>query len=314
MIDFVSITKRTNKYNPFLGHCQHYRTDQSGKSYYYLDGCEKMKVTFNPNTSVLELKGSLAYFIKGHNFSFSKLELVEAVDVVDAMLGGVGLWGSRVECFEYGTIVPVETKPKEYIVRHKALPDEHLRWVHNDKYKGLFEMWQDGGAHIKLYDARANLLLKQGYRRRQVIAQDGWNPELNYLKCEVRYTQPDLVNGNRPIILERLQDDEFINLLKGDLMVKYHRLWPARGLVYPKDKRDFTSLDAALYMIAEQTGLPLDEMKRRIYATIDQADCLSKCDKDGRKAQFRKAFKKLQEAPTSRWDLTALIEEALAKE
>ena len=51
-----------------------------------------------------------------------------------------------------------------------------------------------------------------------------------------------------------------------------------------------------------------------IYGTINQADCLTKPDKDARKAQIRKAFQRLEEAPESQWDLTDKLEEALDAE
>lgn len=308
MIDFISITKRIYKDSLYLGNCKLYNTYSSGRELYCLEGCEKMKVAYNPSTSILELCGSLPYFFKGHNFTFSTGEMVDSIETLDTMLGGVGLWGGRVECFENGVIMPVEAKPKEYITRHYASPSSKLNWRHNEKYKGNFEWWQDGGADIKLYDAGANLTLKQGFTRRKVIEQDGWNPSLNYLKFEVRYTKPDWLNGNSPIRLERLQNEDFLTFLREDLMEKYHKLTPARELVYPEDKREFTSLDAVLITLAEE--IPLDEIQKRIYATINNAECLTKCDKDGRKAQIRKAVARLQQAPASKWDLTTKIEDA----
>ena len=101
-------------------------------------------------------------------------------------------------------------------------------------------------------------------------------------------------------------------------MEQYHLLSPARALVLPSDKKNFTSLDAVLFTFADVLmnvqGLPLAEAKKQIYNTINQADCLSKSDKDARKAQIRKAFGRLEEAPESKWDLTARLEEALDKE
>ena len=104
-------------------------------------------------------------------------------------------------------------------------------------------------------------------------------------------------------------------MLKGNLMDQYHLLTPARALILPSDKKNFTSLDAVLFTLAEAVmnvqGLPLAEAKKQIYHTINQAECLSKSDKDARKAQIRKAFDKLEESPESKWDLTARLEDAL---
>ena len=179
-------------------------------------------------------------------------------------------------------------------------------------------MWHKAGEDIKLYDAGANILLKQGMARRDVIEGAGWNPDGHYLKCEVRYTKPDWLNKNKPVILEKLQNDLFLNMLKGDLMEQYHLLSPARALVLPSDKKNFKSLDIVLFTLAEALmngqGLSLDEAKKMIYGTINQAECFSKSDKDARKAQIRKAFQRIEEAPGSQWDLTDKLEEALDAE
>lgn len=273
-----------------------------------------MEVWHYPSHGLLKLKGSLPYFLNGHNFSFSKAEFVESIDIADSLLGNIGLWGSIVDTFENGVIIPVEEKPKEYIARHYATSSAHLKRVHNEKYSGKFEMWQKVGEDIKLYDAVANIKMKQGMARREVIESAGWNPALNYLKCEIRYTKPSLLT-NKHLMLEKLQNESFMDFLKSNLMDQYHLLSPMKTLIIPSDKKNFKSLDAVIFTLAETMlnglGLPLDMVKKQIYSTINQAECLSKSDKDARKAQIRKAFDKLEESPSSKWDLTNKIASAL---
>ena len=101
-------------------------------------------------------------------------------------------------------------------------------------------------------------------------------------------------------------------------MENYHTLSPARALLPASSKKDLSSLDIVVRTLAEALmngqGLPIQEVQRQIYSAINMADCLSKADKDARKAQVRKALAKLQEAEESPWDLTAKIEEALNAE
>ena len=101
-------------------------------------------------------------------------------------------------------------------------------------------------------------------------------------------------------------------------MDQYHLLSPMKTLIIPSDKKNFKSLDAVIFTLAETMlnglGLPLDMVKKQIYCTINQAQCLSKSDKDARKAQIRKAFDKLEESPSSKWDLTNKIASALDAE
>lgn len=315
MIDFLSATKYKCKDSLFLGHCKYVCAYDSGLVQYVLEGCEKMKIWHNPKADWMKVEGSLPYFLQGHNFTFTTSALVEAVEAIDALLGGVGLWGALVNKFEYGAIVPVEGKPKDYITRHTAIPGSHLQRVLNEKYAGKFAMWRKQGLlDLKIYDAGANILLKQGLVRREVIEGAGWNPEGNYIKCEVRYNKPEVLNMDRGVLVEKMQNQSFLNMLKGELMEEYHLLSPARALVPATDKKDLNTLDIVVRTLAEVSGLSMDEAKKQIYRTINQAGCLSKADKDSRKAQIRKAVAKVEEAPGSPWDLSARLEEALDRE
>ena len=314
MIDFLSATKYRCKDTLFLGHCKLVGSYDSGLVQYVLEGCEKLKIWHNPSADWVKVEGSLPYFLQGHNFTVSTSALIEAVDEIDALLGGVGLWGGIVNQFEFGAIVPVEDKPKEYITRHTARSGSHLKKVHNEKYAGKFSMWQKPGLDLKVYDAGANILMKQGLVRRGVIEGAGWNPDGEYLKCEVRYNKPAALNSGKVVAVEKLQNQIFLNMLKGELMEEYHLLAPARALLPASDKKDLSTLDIVVRTLAESCGLSLEEAKRQIYRTINQADCLSKADKDSRKGQIRKALAKVEEAPGSPWDLTERLEAALDDE
>ena len=93
MIDYISATKYNCKDNLFLGHCKLEKIyPDSGLSLYSLEGCEKMKIWHKPEADLLKVEGSLPYFLNGNNFTFSTSELVQAIDVIDSLLGGVGLW------------------------------------------------------------------------------------------------------------------------------------------------------------------------------------------------------------------------------
>lgn len=317
MIDYISATKYNCKDNLFLGHCKLEKIyPDSGLSLYSLEGCEKMKIWHKPETDLLKVEGSLPYFLNGNNFTFSTSELVQAIDVIDSLLGGAGLWGALLNTFEYGVILQVEGKPKDYIARHSAGAGSKLHKVINEKYGGKFAMWKGKGLDIKMYDAGANILMKQGLVRREVIEGAGWDPDGNYLKCEMRYHDPSRLLMGKGVPLEKLQNESFLNMLKGDLMGNYHTLTPARALLPATDKKECTSLDLVLRtlldVVMNTQGLSLQDAKKRIYAEINRAQCLTKADKDARKAQVSKSLAKVQEAPESEWDLSARIEGALA--
>ena len=178
MIDFIEVAQYQCKDSPFLGHCKPFpcKLNQYGWDTYTLQGCKEMEVHWNPEQGTLRVKGSLPYYLQGHNFSFSNADLVEGVGMIQGLLG-VPLWDAQLEEFEFGCIFPVAVKPALYIRNHTALPEAHLYMNEKGRDKGAFRWWDDSARALKLYDAGRNIKMKQGMKAREVIEDSGYNPE-----------------------------------------------------------------------------------------------------------------------------------------
>jgi len=318
MIDFIEATQYQCKDSPFLGHCKPFpcKLNQYGWQTYTLQGCKEMEIHWKPELCAVRVKGSLPYYLQGHNFAFSNGDFVEGVGMLQNLLG-ISLWDATLEAFEFGCIFPVDKKPVLYIRNHNSLPQAHLYMNEKGRDKGAFRWWDDSGRILKLYDAKKNILMKQDLKAREVIQDAGYNPEGQYLKFEAHWKKPHLLNGGRNVVLEDLQNPDFLQSLSSTLINEYHQLQPMRTLLQPTSKKDLSALDIAVSVLVESLmnqGLSVEEAKKQLYAYINQAGCLDKQDKDARKATFRKAFGKLQESQESQWDLTHKIEEALAVE
>lgn len=318
MIDFIEATKCLCKDSPFLGHCNPFpcKLNQYGWETYTLQGCKELEVHWHPEGRLLRLKGSIPYWWQGHNFIFTNKDFVDAVEVLQNLLQ-VGLWDAEVSAFEFGCIFQVEGKPTDYIRNHNALPKAHLFSNERGRDRGHFRWWEDAQESLKMYDAKRNILMKQGLREREVIEQCGYNPEKDYLKFEVHFKKAHLLNGGKGVNLEALQNPVFINHLRKILVEQYHLLKPMRTMIQPTTKKALSALDCSLQVYVEEMmnqGIPVEDAKKRIYNFINQQEVLSKADKDSRKATIRRAFSKMQEAEGSQWDLTHQIEEALVVE
>lgn len=176
MIDYISVIKYLHKGSPFLGHCNQSAAYSTGWQHYVLEGCEKLKVCWNPEVCLLKVQGSIMYFWQGHNFTCSRADFVQAIDYLQGVLQ-VGLWDAEIEAFEFGSIVAVDHKPQKYIQNHHARAGVKL--VENEKGKdqGCFRWWENPAIRLKMYDAKKNIQLKQGMHRRAVIEEAGWNPK-----------------------------------------------------------------------------------------------------------------------------------------
>ena len=224
-----------------------------------------------------------------------------------------------IETFEYGVIMQVPKKPKEYIKRHSSIPSEKLTLNEKPKDKGNFRWWEDKNVCNKMYDAAQNIKKKQGLQRKEILKESGWNPERGFLKWEAHYLKPEILNHGKGLLLADLMKPYWENVFKEDLYVQYKRLIPMKSLITPTNKKDLSSADIVMLALAEaqiNAGENLQEVKKMLYDKINAIPegVLSKADKDSRKRQIKSLFDKLQESPESEWDLSEKLEKALKAE
>lgn len=319
MIDYIQATKHlSDKDRLFLGHCRLEAEYSSGWQKYWLQGCEKLEIWYNPSLNWMRLQGSIMYYWQGHNFTYDKKGFVAAIDHIIKIIH-ISIWDAMIEAFEYGVIMQVPKKPKEYIKRHSSIPSEKLILNEKPKDKGNFRWWEDRNVCNKMYDAAQNIKKKQGFQRKEILKESGWNPEGEFLKWEAHYLKPEILNHGKGLLLADLMKPYWENVFKEDLYVQYKRLIPMKSLITPTNKKDLSSADIVMLALAEaqiNAGENLQEVKKMLYDKINAIPegVLSKADKDSRKRQIKSLFDKLQESPESEWDLSEKLEKALKAE
>ena len=319
MIDYIQATKHlSDKDRLFLRHCRLEAEYSSGWQKYWLQGCEKLEIWYNSSLNWMRLQGSIMYYWQGHNFTYDKKDFVAAIDHIIKIIH-ISIWDAMIEAFEYGVIMQVPKKPKEYIKRHSSIPSEKLILNEKPKDKGNFRWWEDRNVCNKMYDAAQNIKKKQGLQRKEILKESGWNPEGEFLKWEAHYLKPEILNHGKGLLLADLMKPYWENVFKEDLYVQYKRLIPMKSLITPTNKKDLSSADIVMLALAEaqiNAGENLQEVKKMLYDKINAIPegVLSKADKDSRKRQIKSLFDKLQESPESEWDLSEKLEKALKAE
>lgn len=319
MIDYISTTTSfSGKDNAFLAHLQEDAAYKSGWLKYSLQGCEKLAVWIHPSLELMRLKGSISYYWQGNNFCFDRRQFVEAINYIQNLLR-VDLWKSTINAFEYGVIMQVQMKPKEYIKHHYSEPKEKLELNEKPKDKGKFRWWGDKNVSLKMYDAGRNIQMKIDEHRRDIIRGAGWEDAGDFLKWEAHYVKPESLNKGAGLQLWQLVNPDWHNIFKEDLYLQYKRLLPMKGIITPSDKKDLTTADILLITMAEEAvneGRTKEELKKILYAKINAIpeSVLTKADKDSRKAQIRKLLSNIKEAPESIYDLSQKIQDALEAE
>ena len=130
------------------------------------------------------------------------------------------MWEALIEEFEFGVICDVAYKPSDYITHHYSPTSEHLTKEEKAKDNGNFAWWAGKAEKLKMYDAGKNIMMKQGLHLQDIIADCGWNPAGQYLKWEVHYIKPELLNNGRAIRIKNLCNADWYATFKEDCYIQ----------------------------------------------------------------------------------------------
>ena len=115
-IDFIEASAILVKDKPFLGNLEWCSAYNNGTEKYWLKGCRNVEILWNESTCTLILRGSIMYYMQGHNFTFDKPTFVQGINLIGNLLH-LDLWniGMIVNIFESGAIVEADKPPKDII-------------------------------------------------------------------------------------------------------------------------------------------------------------------------------------------------------
>jgi hypothetical protein len=315
IIDFIQISQYlTSHFKPVSGLIQLEGIDRFDIERYSLKRQKSIEITYNKRTRKLTIKGSIGYFMQGHNFTYDNSLFAEGLKIIGAHCG-MDLFGFEVEIFEFGSIIHTDMAPKEIIAKH-SVGDKLLAYA-NPKYKGYFKYFEDSNVRIKMYDVGRNPLNKLSKPIGEIVSEIGWHPKDNYLKVEAHYKRPERSFGQ--LSVKDLTNPDCQQIFKRDLYSQYKRLEPMKSIIYPTNKKDLSSIDIVLIELAEtliNNGKSLNEIKRALYNRINSFsdEEWKKTDKDSRKRQIKARIGKLRVAENSKWDLSEELKNALFSE
>lgn len=318
MIDYIDITKHLEYKDTInLMHLQLEASYSSNWNKYFIKGCRQLEIWINPILAQIRIKGSVPYFFQGHNFTFNNKAFSEVIAYLNQLLK-CDLWNAVVNSFEYGVIFEVSTKPSEYIQHHREKPKEGLILNEKVKDKGCFRWWEDKWVKLKMYDAGKNIKYKQDLSMRKTIENEGWKPQINYLKWEIHYKKPHLaLNKGIAIILADLVNPRWTKKFKDDLFSQYQRLAPRKNIASPINKKEISSANIIMLELCEayiNEGYSIQEIKKKLYNRINTFEVLSESDKKARKRQTNHLIAKLSESKTSEWDLSDFLSKKIFQE
>ncbi|HPQ79445.1 MAG TPA: hypothetical protein PLG47_03275 [Candidatus Dojkabacteria bacterium] len=305
-LDYIEITKFLNKDSISFQYLERNAIYPNATRYYF-NGCNKLEVWHNENLKQINVKGSIPYFLNGHNFYSSYEDWKEGFDYLNGCLQ-TNLYTGIVNSFEFGTIQEIPCSENEFLHNHiKAQGMQAREFRKGNVLTG--KQFENSSLRLKIYDVSRNIKhkLEKGIQE-DISRLHGWNREKHYIKIEAHYKKPEAhFQGN--IHLSQLLSIEFQEGLKNDLLHQYQRIMKTGKTIIPQSKADINAGTIPLIILKELEavfGFEAEKLIKDKLKTIPE-DILSPNDRKARLRTIRENLKKITLAGNSEYDISEML-------
>ena len=306
-LDYIEITKFLGK-DTINTHYLKQEAIYSGVNRYSLEGCRKIEIWHYLNSNQVKIKGSLPYFINGHNY-FSTLEdWKEAFDYIQGCLC-VNLYSGLVEKFEFGTIQEIPFPEATFIRNHiKVKGMESKPYMKGNIPTG--KEFVSPSLKIKVYDVSRNIKNKVDKATREELTRVwGWDKAKHYIKIENHYKKPEACFGSH-IYLNEIISQEFQRILQLDLISKYSSIMKTGNVKIPIEKKNVNAGTIPLFVLKDLEKVYNFNTEELLNSKIKEIpdNILSPEDKKARRKIIRENWKKITSRGVSEYDISELLQ------
>lgn len=300
MIDYIEIELLLNGQGFMQDNLKFYsQTAWNALNYKLNIGHKELDVSYNIECDILKIRGSLPYFLNGHNIHFTDDEFKQSIDLISSLLG-VDVWEGAVIAFEYGLVVETEHHYKSVLEAHAKLKGCKLAiYDHGRQFTS-----RRGKFRLKLYNPWKNTPNKMTKAVREQLKQDGFTPGDKAIKAEVHIKDARMVSGKNYPLVKNFVLPSFQKVCKDFLKRRYDDIEKMKPLIIPGDKKVADSLGIALCAYADGENQWAEKVLSRINSFPDRV--LSASDKQQRRRIIRKKIDQLTNE-RSDFDLGGLI-------
>lgn len=312
-LDYIEVTKFTGKDTPNFTYLQCEAIYPNAERY-SIQGCRKLEIWNYPKRNQITLKGSLPYFINGHNFNSIPEDWKEALDYISNCMN-LNLYSGLIECFEFGTIQEIPFPENAFLRNHIKIPGMQPK----EYLKGHIITGKEfisPSLKVKLYDANRNIKNKLDKSIQKELSKVwGWDRAKHYIKLENHYKKPEAhFRGN--IYLNEILSSEFQQILKIELINTYKRIMKTGNAKIPEKKADINAGTIPLIVLKELESVfnfNVEELLKGKVKEISE-DILSPADRKARLKILRDNLKKITISGKSEFDISELLEEKINQE
>jgi hypothetical protein len=310
-LDYIEIAKFMGKDKPNFHNLEREALYPNAERYSF-QGCKKIEVWNYPESNQIKIKGSIPYFINGHNFYSSLHDWKEGLEYLQGSLN-INIFTGLVNCFEFGTIQEIPFPESEFLMNHIKAKGFQTR----DYHKGSIltgKEFDSSSLKIKLYDINRNIKNKLEKPIREEISRlFGWDKEKHYIKIENHYKKPEAhFKGN--LYLSEILSSIFQEGLKNELLNSYQKIMKTGKSIMPTSKADINAGTIPLMILKELESVynfNTEELIKNKLKAIPE-DVFSPSDRKARLKTIRDNLKKIGLQEISKYDIIELLQARIA--
>jgi hypothetical protein len=312
-LDYIDIAKFLGKDKPSFDYLQRNAVYPSSNiESFYFERCKKIEVMLNNNTNHIRIRGSIPYFINGHNYYSSQEDWLEGLDYLSSGLN-INLFAALVNCFEFGTIQDIPFKEADFLRNHIKMKGMETREYRKQNILTGKE-FENQSLKIKLYDVSRNIKYKLDKAIREDLSSFyGWDKAKHYIKLENHYKKPE-VYFKQNLYVSELISTGFQDQLKNELIKTYQGIMKTGNINFPPRKADINAGTIPLMILKELEGIynfNTEELIKQKLKAIEEKEIFSHADRKARQRTIKDNLKKIGLIGKSEYDISELLEAKL---
>lgn len=301
-LDYIEIIKATGKDKLNAAYLQR-AASYEGAECFHFDRCKRIEVWIY-DSGMMKIKGSLPYWLNGHNYHSSLNDWKEGLDYLGGCLS-INLYRGMVSCFEHGTIQEIPFPESVFLQNHV-----HMKGFTSREYRQgnvlTGKEFLSPALKVKLYDVNRNIKNKLDKGIQEDLSRfHGWDHGKHYIKIENHYRKPEAI-FRRGIPVYELISAEFQLTLQQKLISQYQNIMKTGKAIIPQQKKDINAGTLPLIVLKELESIHNFKTEELIRAKLKQIpdSILSPADRKARQRIIRENLNKITMQGISEYDIT----------
>jgi len=312
-LDYIEVAKFMGKDKLNTAYLQR-AASYEGAEKYHFDRCKKIEVWHYESSNHIAVKGSLPYWLNGHNYFSSLQDWKEGLEYMQGCLN-INLFSGIVNCFEFGTVQEIPFPESAFLRNHvKITGMESRQYQQGNVITG--KEFISPSMKFKMYDAARNFKNKLDKPIQEELSRlYGWDKAKHYIKLENHYRKPEAYfRGN--VYMNELLSPNFQNHLKNELLSTYQKIMKTGNIHLPEKKGDINAGTLPLLILKELEALYNFRTEDLLKAKLKEIPegILSPADRKARMKTIRDNLKKIHFEGKSEYDISELLQAKIQQE